>query len=40
MTGKNKVLIVDDAEIDRIALKKILDESENILSIHTDFDID
>ncbi len=31
MTGKNKVLIVDDAEIDRIALRKILDDDYEIV---------
>lgn len=31
MTGKNKVLIVDDAEIDRIALRKILGDTYDIL---------
>ncbi|MCI5874151.1 MAG: EAL domain-containing protein [Clostridiales bacterium] len=31
MTGKNKVLIVDDAEIDRIALRKILNDDYEIV---------
>lgn len=31
MAGKNKVLIVDDAEIDRIALRKILDDDYEIV---------
>lgn len=31
MTGKNKVLIVDDAKIDRIALKKILEDTYEII---------
>lgn len=31
MTGRNKVLIVDDAAIDRIALRKILDDTYDII---------
>ncbi len=31
MTGKNKILIVDDAAIDRITLRKILEESYEII---------
>lgn len=31
MTGKNKVLIVDDAKIDRIALRKILEDTYEIV---------
>lgn len=31
MTGKDKVLIVDDAEIDRISLRKILDDDYEIV---------